>query len=139
MYLVRLVYASSIGESFNPDDIEQILESARKNNKRENVTGLLCFNRKYFLQCLEGSRAKVNRIYHSILNDNRHKDIIILDYKEIVGREFDRWSMGYVPESSLTEPVNLKYSGGNQFKPYEMSGDSANQMMLAFRDVLANQ
>lgn len=62
MFLVRLVYASQISDHFSADDIESILKKARKNNKKLNVTGLLCFNRKYFLQCLEGSRTNVNTI-----------------------------------------------------------------------------
>lgn len=133
MFLTRLVYASTISENFNCDDIETILSAARKHNKKNNVTGMLCFNRKYFLQCLEGSRTNVNQTYHKILNDSRHSHIVLLDYKEITRREFGAWSMGYMPESSLTAPMNLKYSGKSEFIPYEMSGESAHQMMLELR------
>lgn len=134
MYLVRLVYASSLSDSFTPDDVLQILESARKHNKRNNVTGLLCFNRKIFLQCLEGSRTKVNETYRRILNDPRHERIIMLDYQEIVEREFDSWSMGFVPETKLTTPINLKFSGNDAFDPYDMAGESAHRMMLELKD-----
>jgi len=133
MFLTRLVYASTVSESFSSDDIESILIAARKNNIKTNVTGMLCFNRKYFLQCLEGSRTAVNKTYHHILNDPRHNHIIMLDYKEITTREFSEWSMGYMPESSLTSPLNLMYSGSPDFNPYEMSGASAHQMMLAMK------
>ena len=135
MFLTRLVYASTISEDFNCDDIEDILAVARKNNKQNNITGMLCFNRKYFLQCLEGSRTNVNNAYHKILNDNRHSRIVMLDYKEITMREFSAWAMGYMPESSLTAPTNLKYSGKSEFIPYEMSGESAHQMMLELKDL----
>jgi hypothetical protein len=135
MFLTRLVYASTISENFSSSDIEEILKSARKHNKINNVTGMLCFNRKFFLQCLEGSRTKVNEAYHKILNDNRHSKIVLLDYKEIDMREFSNWSMGFMPESSLTAPINLKYSGRGEFLPYEMSGESAHQMMLELREL----
>ncbi len=134
MYLTRLVYTSTISEVFSSNDIDNILATARENNEKNNVTGLLCFNRKYFLQCLEGSRRKVNETYHRILNDPRHSNIIMLDYCEIITREFNQWSMGYMPESSLTRPLNLKYSGNSDFSPYEMSGESAHQMMLSLKD-----
>ena len=134
MFLVRLIYVSEISEYFTPDDIESILTTARKCNTAKDVTGLLCFNRKYFLQCLEGSRTNVNQIYHKILNDKRHQRIIMLDYKEINAREFDKWSMGYMPESSLTKGLNIKYSGSATFEPYDMTGDSAHLLMLALRD-----
>lgn len=134
MYLVRLVYASSISADFQPDDLNKILESAKKHNKKNFVTGLLGFNRKIFLQCLEGSRAKVNETYHRILQDSRHDKIIMLDYKEIIQREFDEWSMGFIPESSLTNNINLRFSGDDVFDPYEMSGESAHQLMVALKD-----
>lgn len=130
MYLVRLVYTSLINENFSPQDIAHILESAKFHNKRKHLTGVLCFNRKIFLQCLEGSRANVNDTYHRILNDHRHKNIVMLDYQEIAKREFQNWSMGYIPESEMTDELNIKYSGNNEFNPYEMSGESAHQLMI---------
>jgi len=57
----------------------------------------------------------------------------MLDYKEIIEREFSEWTMGYLPESSLTQPLNIRYSGTPEFSPYEMSGESAHQLMLALR------
>ena len=134
MYLVRLVYTSTISDDFTDEDIERLMTSARKHNTKNGVTGLLCFNRNLFLQCLEGSRTAVNGSYHRILNDPRHRNVIMLDYKEIIEREFDKWSMGYVPESSLTVPVNLRYSGNSVFGPYEMSGESAHRMLLSLKD-----
>ena len=134
MFLVRLIYTSKTSSLFGPEDIENILEKARSNNLKNNVTGLLCFNNKYFLQCLEGSREKVNNTYHQILNDKRHSNIIMLSYTEIIEREFEKWSMGYMPQSSLTDPLNLKYSGTPSFDPYEMSGESTHKLMLALKE-----
>lgn len=134
MYLVRLIYASSVTEAFKPGDIENILESARLRNVQDNVTGMLCFNQNYFLQCLEGSRTSVNGVYHRILNDPRHTKPVLLDYQEILTREFTDWAMGYISESSLTAPLNLKFSGTPFFEPYSMSGESCHQMMLELRE-----
>ena len=82
MFLVRLIYTSKTSSQNVwkriTRIIENILEKARSNNLKNNVTGLLCFNNKYFLQCLEGSREKVNNTYHQILNDKRHSNIIML-------------------------------------------------------------
>ena len=136
MYLVRLVYTSTISEGFNEREIENILEAARKNNAKSNVTGLLCFNRKYFLQCLEGSRVAVNAIYHRILQDDRHHSAVMLDYKEIYQREFDQWNMGFMPESNLTRPTNMKYSNSPDFNPYDMAGVSAHELMIELRNTV---
>ncbi|WCP66018.1 BLUF domain-containing protein [Vibrio tubiashii] len=136
MFLTRLIYASKISDGFNLDTVETIVQSARENNQPLNVTGLLCFDRHFFLQCLEGSRTNVNHIYQRILNDKRHSDIIMLDYREISAREFSSWSMGYIPSTSLTAPINLRYSGDSEFNPYEMSGESAYRLMLELKETL---
>ncbi|NOH61660.1 BLUF domain-containing protein [Vibrio sp. RE88] len=136
MFLVRLVYTSTITKGITESDIQNILDVARKNNSLVDVTGLLLFNRNYFLQCLEGSRAQVNKIYHQILNDPRHENILLLDYSEITEREFSDWSMGYIPEVNSTMPINLKYSACSKFEPYNMSGPSAHKLLLSLRDVV---
>ena len=99
-----------------------------------NVTGLLCFNTTHFLQCLEGSRSAVNATYHRILNDTRHKNIIMLNYCEIFEREFENWSMGYIPYSRLVTllPSNILV----RVSLIAMSAGSAHKLMLALRDLL---
>jgi hypothetical protein len=111
---------------------------ARKYNTKSSVTGMLCFNSQYFLQCIEGSRADINSTYHKILNDKRHTHIVMLDYKEDNAREFSDWSMGYMPESSFSAPMNLKYSGTKEFSPYAMSGESAYLLMLSLRSSITS-
>jgi len=129
MYLVRLVYASSISEAFTHADVESILGEARDSNAKTNLSGVLCCSCHYFLQCLEGSRPKLNETYHKILQDPRHENVVMRDYKEIVGREFAKWSMGYIPQSSLSRDVILRYSGSPDFEPYHMSGESAYHLL----------
>ncbi|NVK26352.1 MAG: BLUF domain-containing protein [Gammaproteobacteria bacterium] len=134
MFLIRILYASEVSSSFQPGDVESILESARHNNSANNITGLLCFNNKYFLQCLEGSRSRVNDTYQRILKDPRHQRVIMLDYREIFKREFDQWSMGYVPQTHLTRNLNMRYSATPEFDPFEMSGESVYQLLASIRD-----
>ena len=136
MFLTRILYASTVTEQFKPNDIEDILSKARKNNEKADITGMLCFSSKYFLQCIESSRTNVNVLYHKILNDKRHSNIVLLDYNEISEREFYDWSMSYVPNAKITTAINLKYSESSVFDPYQMSGNSAHKMMLELRDVL---
>jgi hypothetical protein len=133
MFLVRLIYASKISDGFGPKDIESILQSARTYNVKTHVTGMLCFSNEYFLQCLEGSRTAVNNTYQQILNDKRHHNVIMLNYTQIPEREFEKWSMGYVPQSRVTQSLNLKFSGSVDFNPFKMSGESAHLLMLALK------
>jgi hypothetical protein len=133
MFLVRLIYASKITDGFGPKDIENILQSARTYNVKTHVTGMLCFSNEYFLQCLEGSRTAVNNTYQQILNDKRHHNVIMLNYTQIPEREFEKWSMGYVPQSRVTQSLNLKFSGSVDFNPFKMSGESAHLLMVALK------
>lgn len=136
MHLTRLIYTSTMCEGVNVSNIEEIIDTARENNQPLNITGLLCFNRNYFLQCLEGSRADVNAVYQKILKDNRHTNVEMLDYIEIQDREFGDWSMGYVPSSDITTSLNLKHSGTSEFNPYTMTGDAAYSLMRDLKSSL---
>ncbi|MEP7705499.1 BLUF domain-containing protein [Paraglaciecola sp. 25GB23A] len=136
MYLSRLIYVSTLSEGFNQSLLENILDVSRRNNSKNKLTGMLCFHQKFFLQCLEGPRANVNSTYNRILNDKRHENAHILDFQEIDERVFASWAMAYVPSSSLTESLNLKFSGSNHFNPYDISGKSAFKLMLELNNSL---
>jgi len=139
MFLVRLIYASKISAQITPEDIESILASARGHNAKHNITGILSFNQDNFLQCLEGSRSDVNAAYRRILNDSRHHDVVLLDYRTIDKREFSLWSMGYVPCTSAMRSVILQFSSSDQFDPHSMSGDSAYALLLALKNQHGSQ
>lgn len=133
MYMARLIYTSKPTSEFKPKSIDDILSASRKNNAALSVTGLLYFNNEYFLQCLEGSRSNINTIYHRILNDTRHEAPIILDYQEILARDFSAWEMGYLPENSHTKQLYKRFSPTGEFNPEHMSGESCHQLILELK------
>jgi hypothetical protein len=137
MFLVQLIYASKVSDMFLPGDVESILETARVNNKALGITGMLCFNSTYFLQCLEGSRAAVNKIFNTISTDSRHDSMLILAYSEIYTRDFGDWDMGYVPESELKRKTLLKYASTDTFNPFLMQGESALNMLSDLKSELS--
>lgn len=130
MFLVNLIYASRTNPAFNPQDIEDILRSSARNNERAGLTGILAFNSDYFLQCLEGSRDAVNDAYHRILHDRRHHDPVILSYQEVSRRQFPQWSMGYMGGFCQHRDILRRYASTVEFAPYEMSGQSATDLLL---------
>ncbi len=95
MNMVRLIYMSHFNGSANPHDIQDILAISRKNNEEWGITGALCYNPNYFLQCLEGPRDSVNTLYKQILCDERHQEVTLLEYCDIHERKFEKWSMAY--------------------------------------------
>ncbi len=139
MYLVRLIYTSRVtrdNNAFGPNDIDDILQTSKRNNKKSHITGLLCFNRKYFLQCIEGSREQVNRTYNKILQDKRHHDVIMLGYEEINERSFNDWDMGFIAESSFTKEMITRFTPTSDFDPYNMNARSALLMLESLKGII---
>jgi hypothetical protein len=124
MYLVRLVYVSKVAADFAPDDLQAILDAARRHNLSSGISGLLAFNGDYFLQVLEGGREAVNRLYQLIAGDSRHESVLLLQLSEISERKFPSWSMAYVPTAMLTRDLLMRFSRNGQFLPMEMSAVS---------------
>lgn len=103
MYLVRLIYVSRVNTAFSAADAQQILTASTHHNVPLGLTGLLCCDGRYFMQCLEGSRESVNARFAKIIADPRHRDILLLSYGEISCRQFAQWAMGYVALASHEE------------------------------------
>ncbi len=133
MYLVRLIYASRISDEFRINDLKGIVKTAVRRNAANDITGLLCFNRNYFLQCIEGERSVVNETFNLICRDSRHEKVTLVSYEDITEREFTDWAMEYVPESKVSMALTRKYSAGRIFKPFEMSGESCLMFIRAIR------
>lgn len=92
----RLVYCSRATAPMDNDELRAILAVARTNNRRDRLTGVLCFARPVFLQCLEGPRGAVNRALGRIHRDPRHQELNILDARFMTARTFPDWSMELV-------------------------------------------
>ncbi|MBB1127212.1 BLUF domain-containing protein [Thiospirillum jenense] len=124
MQLTRLIYCSKLCP-LSTGSIEKILESSRRYNTSNAITGILLFNGTFFLQCLEGGRIAVNETYCRILHDDRHIESVLLSYETIDRREFGDWAMGYVAWTKDLRPIIRAYSITDEFSPYQLSGSSA--------------
>jgi hypothetical protein len=77
-------------------EITQILQTSRRKNKEQNVTGALLFDSGYFAQTLEGPRLAIEQIFERIQRDPRHGDVIVLSSQTDGRRDFPEWSMAHV-------------------------------------------
>lgn len=127
MPLVSLIYTSEMTVS---TDFMDILEVSRDRNERDDITGVLLFCNNNVVQCLEGSREAVNTTYTRIARDRRHRNPLLLDYRVLSSRSFSTWSMGYVPESSVTMPTLLKYSASRNFEPRRLGGEASLGLLI---------
>jgi hypothetical protein len=96
----RLVYRSHsrIGAPDSKTELGEIFTTARRNNKRLDVTGALVTTEEDFAQALEGEEAVVRDLYERIRADARHEDVTLLDEQQVGGRVFGRWAMAKVSE-----------------------------------------
>jgi hypothetical protein len=99
MRLMQLIYAS---QPFGFDDatLNGILDTARRVNPQRGITGALVCRADLYLQCLEGPRDAVTRLFSGIARDDRHLDIMLISATDIDSRLFGRWAMRDDPATS---------------------------------------
>lgn len=101
--LYRLTYYSNskiIGDTAETDsEISNILKKSRKNNSESQITGALLYNRDCFAQILEGPYEEIERTFERIQRDERHNNVVPLEFSSAPERGFSIWSMAYVSRS----------------------------------------
>jgi Sensors of blue-light using FAD len=99
MKLIQLVYAST-PFGFDTATLNGILASARRNNRRDGITGALICRADLFVQMLEGSRAAVTAAFGRIVRDDRHADVSLVWCGDAEQRLFPEWHMRDDPARS---------------------------------------
>jgi hypothetical protein len=130
MNLVRLIYVSVMTEECDTEALQKILEVSRKKNTARKITGVLCYDPSYFLQCLEGPRDSVNDLYAEIVRDPRHRYVTLLEYTTVTEREFGSWSMAFMHTGTLDKNLFQKYARAGHFDPFELASGEANSLLL---------
>ena len=94
--LFTLIYGShAVGET-KPTDVMDILKVARKINKELEITGVLLYNKGWWLQVLEGSFSAVTSLFFDhIQKDKRHTNVTLLVLDPTTKRHFANWDMGF--------------------------------------------
>ena len=117
MILSRLIYSRRPTSWLKTEDVQAILKSARERNAVLGVTGALFFRHDLFIQVLEGSRRNLSSLLEMILDDDRHSDLMLHDFREIGERQYSEWSMGYVSLTKASKTRVMRFSPDTQFDP----------------------
>ena len=132
--LVRLTYASTA--TFEPNGsggievaVGQVLAESRRNNKKQEIGGVLHFGNGYFFQCLEGDRHAVENCFQKICEDARHRDVQRLSRINVDRRIFPDWSMKYLPVE--TEVTGLLRRHNMDFNPYRFDDTMVSELLDA--------
>ncbi|MGD0102454.1 MAG: BLUF domain-containing protein [Rhodopila sp.] len=117
--LYRLIYCSrnvilqALPDAATAEVIADILSTARRQNKANNVTGALLFTASGFAQVLEGTRDVVEHTFERITGDPRHADVTVLSFTPTERRSFPDWSMGFSGQTSSDTPDPLAHLIGD--------------------------
>lgn len=102
--LWSLTYISRAMVNRHSVEILDIARSSMRNNAALDLTGALYFDDMQFHQVLEGDKTTVTTMFARLLDDRRHRDVVVLRQGPIAARRFPEWSMkfidgGWVPRS----------------------------------------
>jgi hypothetical protein len=132
--LSQVIYSSAAVAPFSEAELSSLLAIARTNNERVGVTGMLLYHEGSFLQVLEGEASAVDAVFQRIGRDKRHHRVMPLLRREMDGRHFESWRMGFASLKNL--PQNLPgYSDYLRLRgePTE-AGSAAARLLAAFRE-----
>jgi len=92
--ITQLIYMSRFAES-DEAQLHAILAASRKNNAKDQITGMLLYCNGHFLQILEGDKNAVTSTFERIRDDPRHHGVFQLDALVVQQRQFGDWAMGF--------------------------------------------
>lgn len=104
----QIVYSSDATTPMQADDLEDILQYARKNNAEKGITGALVYIDGVFLQVLEGDAAELKTLMAKIAQDVRHEAVSVLQEGDVPAAVFGEWQMAYL---SATPQQIAKWAG----------------------------
>ena len=103
--MYSLTYTSTASSDLTEDDLKALLNKAKFNNSRKDISGCLIYYNKMFVQILEGEKQIVEDLFSKIKLDPRHKDINVSRLHFTGEKIFSRWSMGYIDHNAMDDKL----------------------------------
>ena len=125
--LHTILYISTMKIDYSNDSIKKLLEIFTSNNKKNNISGLMLYYERNIIQCIEGSKEDVYRLYNNVENDQRHFNIIKVIDEQISKRNFINWDLAF-KEISYDEFQKFSLTKLTKF----ISNNNNNKKILIF-------
>lgn len=106
----RLIYRSQ-PFGFDSAMLAGILSGARRNNRRDAITGALLCRHDLYLQLIEGPAEAIDGLYARISVDDRHTDVRLLLSDTVGEPMFPGWDMLDDQAPSLAWPPEQVAAG----------------------------
>jgi hypothetical protein len=135
MILIRLTYFSRI-RLHGPinDHLDEILVTSIANNRRDDITGVLVHDGKWFAQMLEGRESIVSATFERILRDWRHSQVSLVSMQPVTERRFADWWMRGIAYSADNSGLFRHYGESDHFDPQLMRADRLRDLIEALAD-----
>ena len=110
MHVISYVSNSTIDQRNLHSEIAKIVSTAQLANKQSGITGVLFYENDHFFQVIEGEEDDLRKVYHSIEQDPRHKDLNKLVDQQTNERAFPDWSLDtfYIDSPELINPKTIR-------------------------------
>ena len=135
MTIVRLTYYSRNHVNKLPDPnhdrIHDILIESVTNNRRDDITGALIHDARWFAQVLEGPETTVSATFERILRDPRHSDVRLIKMQPVPTRRFGAWWMACVARSEDNADLFWHHCESECFDPQLMRAERLGDLIEA--------
>ena len=102
--LYNTVYCSRATAGVDAAAVDRIIQSSRRWNPENGITGLLVFGSGIFFQWLEGPRDTVTSLMERLRTDPRHENVVALtETEEVRERLFPNWDMELVTTTDIRD------------------------------------
>lgn len=135
--LHRLIYFSR--QNFPDADLDveiaSMLAASVRNNRRDEITGLLLTHQGWFLQALEGPANAVQHTLGRIGQDRRHKEVHIITAGPAERREFAAWNMCARKLTAADDAILATLDQRGVFDPAKLNGATALKLLSLVKGI----
>jgi hypothetical protein len=99
--LIELTYVSEPAQGMSFLGLMRLLYHSYLRNLRLDITGALIFENNQFGQVIEGPEDVIESLWEKIQQDDRHKNIRLIERKSISSRSFQKWTMVFQGDKEI--------------------------------------
>jgi hypothetical protein len=136
MILIRLIYfsRSRLNTPHDTGELADILSTSASNNLRNNITGVMIYDARWFAQALEGAERVISLTFERILRDWRHSDVSLVAMQPILKRRYPAFAMQGFARGEDNDDLFRHYGEDDRFDPQGMRADRLADLIEAVVD-----
>ncbi len=128
--LSTLIYCSRVSGDLNVAGLYDIQEYSNRYNSARDITGMMVFNSRYFLQAIEGPHTHILVLRDKIQRDKRHRNFAALGHEKMQARTWANWSMNLVTPSPANQKIFEQFNTLDGLDPYRLTFSQAHSLLL---------